>query len=116
MDLKNYQLSEYEEYLLERTGTENVAFNDGMVYVTYHSGNNSTELMKSNDDEFVTLCINSKDSRSMNLKKCFMSTTPTLNLSKKTILSAAARLLCRWVKHCLNLFTQISIRCTRRSK
>ncbi len=61
MDLKNYQLSEYEEYLLERTGTENVAFNDGMVYVTYHSGNNSTELMKSNDDEFVTLCINSKD-------------------------------------------------------
>ena len=36
MDLKNYQLSEYEEYLLERTGTENVAFDDGMVYVTYH--------------------------------------------------------------------------------
>ena len=33
MDLKNYQLSEYEEYLLERTGTENVAFDDGMVYV-----------------------------------------------------------------------------------
>ena len=61
MDLKNYQLSEYEEYLLERTGTENIAFNDGMVYVTYQSGNNSTELMKSNDDEFITLCMNAKE-------------------------------------------------------
>lgn len=61
MDLKNYQLSEYEEYLLERTGTENVAFNDGMVYVTYHRDNNSTELMKSNDDEFIMLCMNAKE-------------------------------------------------------
>jgi len=61
MDLKNYQLSEYEEYLLERTGTENVAFNDGMVYVTYHRDNNSTELMKSNDDEFITLCMTAKE-------------------------------------------------------
>ena len=61
MDLKNYQLSEYEEYLLERTGTENVAFNDGMVYVTYHGDNNSTKLMKSNDDEFVMLCMNTKE-------------------------------------------------------
>ena len=61
MDLKNYQLSEYEEYLLERTGTENVAFTDGMVYVTYHRDNNSTELMKSNDDEFIMLCMNAKE-------------------------------------------------------
>ena len=61
MELKNYQLSEYEEYLLERTGTENVAFNDGMVYVTYHRDNNSTELMKSNDDEFITLCMTAKE-------------------------------------------------------
>ena len=61
MDLKNYQLSEYEEYLLERTGTENIAFNDGMVYVTYHRDNNSTELMKSNDDEFIMLCMNAKE-------------------------------------------------------
>jgi len=61
MDLNNYQLSEYEEYLLERTGTENVAFNDGMVYVTYHRDNNSTELMKSNDDEFLMLCMNAKE-------------------------------------------------------
>ena len=61
MDLKNYQLSEYEEYLLERTGTENVAFDDGMVYVTYHRDNNSTELMKSNDDEFITLCMTAKE-------------------------------------------------------
>lgn len=61
MDLKNYQLSEYEEYLLERTGTENVAFTDGMVYVTYHRNNNSTELMKSNDDEFIMLCMNAKE-------------------------------------------------------
>ena len=61
MDLNNYQLSEYEEYLLERTGTENVAFNDGMVYVTYHRDNNSTELMKSNDDEFIMLCMNAKE-------------------------------------------------------
>ena len=61
MDLKNYQLSEYEEYLLERTGTENIAFNDGMVYVTYHRDNNSTELMKSNDDEFIMLCTNAKE-------------------------------------------------------
>ena len=61
MDLKNYQLSEYEEYLLERTGTENVVFNDGMVYVTYHRDNNSTELMKSNDDEFITLCMTAKE-------------------------------------------------------
>ena len=61
MDLNNYQLSEYEEYLLERTGTENVAFTDGMVYVTYHRNNNSTELMKSNDDEFIMLCMNAKE-------------------------------------------------------
>ena len=61
MELKNYQLSEYEEYLLERTGTENVAFDDGMVYVTYHRDNNSTELMKSNDDEFITLCMTAKE-------------------------------------------------------
>ena len=61
MDLNNYQLSEYEEYLLERTGTENVSFNDGMVYVTYHRDNNSTELMKSNDDEFIMLCMNAKE-------------------------------------------------------
>ncbi len=61
MDLRNYQLSEYEEYLLERTGTENVAFTDGMVYVTYHRDNNSTELMKSNDDEFIMLCMNAKE-------------------------------------------------------
>lgn len=61
MDLKNYQLSEYEEYLLERTGTKNVAFTDGMVYVTYHRDNNSTELMKSNDDEFIMLCMNAKE-------------------------------------------------------
>ena len=61
MYLKNYQLSEYEEYLLERTGTENVAFTDGMVYVTYHRDNNSTELMKSNDDEFIMLCMNAKE-------------------------------------------------------
>ena len=61
MELKNYQLSEYEEYLLERTGTENVVFNDGMVYVTYHRDNNSTELMKSNDDEFITLCMTAKE-------------------------------------------------------
>ncbi len=61
MDLRNYQLSEYEEYLLERTGTENVAFTDGMVYVTYHRDNNSTELMKSNDDEFIMLCMNEKE-------------------------------------------------------
>ena len=61
MELKNYQLSEYEEYLLERTGTENVAFTDGMVYVTYHRDNNSTELMKSNDDEFITLCMTTKE-------------------------------------------------------
>ena len=61
MDLKNYQLSEYEEYLLERTGTENIAFDDGMVYVTYHRDNNSTELMKSNDDEFIMLCMNAKE-------------------------------------------------------
>ena len=61
MDLNNYQLSEYEEYLLERTGTENVAFTDGMVYVTYHRDNNSTELMKSNDDEFITLCMTTKE-------------------------------------------------------
>ncbi len=61
MDLKNYQLSEYEEYLLERTRTENVAFTDGMVYVTYHRDNNSTELMKSNDDEFIMLCMNAKE-------------------------------------------------------
>ena len=61
MDLRNYQLSEYEEYSLERTGTENVAFTDGMVYVTYHRDNNSTELMKSNDDEFFMLCMNAKE-------------------------------------------------------
>ena len=61
MDLKNYQLSEYEEYLLERTGTENVAFTDGMVYVTYYRDNNSTELIKSNDDEFIMLCMNAKE-------------------------------------------------------
>ena len=61
MDLRKYQLSEYEEYLLERTGTENVAFTDGMVYVTYHRNNNSTELMKSNDDEFIMLCMNAKE-------------------------------------------------------
>ena len=61
MDLNNYQLSEYEEYLLERTGTENVAFTDGMVYVTHHRNNNSTELMKSNDDEFIMICMNAKE-------------------------------------------------------
>ena len=45
MDFKNYELSDYEEYLLKRTGTENVSFADGMVYATYHPENNTTELM-----------------------------------------------------------------------
>ena len=57
MDFKNYELSDYEEYLLKRTGTENVSFADGMVYATEHPENNTTELMKTNDDEFVALCI-----------------------------------------------------------
>ena len=61
MDLKNYQLSEYEEYLLKRTGTENVSFIDGMVYATYHPESNTTELMKTNDDEFVALCIEAEE-------------------------------------------------------
>ena len=61
MDLKNYQLSEYEEYLLKRTGTENVSFIDGMVYATYHPESNTTELMKTNDDEFVPLCIEAEE-------------------------------------------------------
>ena len=42
MDLKNYELSDYEEYLLKRTGTENVSFADGMVYATYHPESNTT--------------------------------------------------------------------------
>ena len=53
MNLKNYELSDYEEYLLKRTGTENVSFTDGMVYATYHLQKNTIELMKTNDDEFV---------------------------------------------------------------
>lgn len=61
MDLKNYELSDYEEYLLKRTGTENVSFTDGMVYATYHPENNTTELMKTNDDEFVALCIEAEE-------------------------------------------------------
>ena len=61
MDLKNYELSDYEEYLLKRTGTENVSFADGMVYATYHPENNTTELMKTNDDEFVALCIEAEE-------------------------------------------------------
>lgn len=61
MDFKNYQLSEYEEYLLQRTGTENVTFTDGMVYATYHPENNTTELMKTADDEFVALCIEAEE-------------------------------------------------------
>ena len=61
MDLKNYELSDYEEHLLNRTGTENVSFVDGMVYATYHPENNKTELMKTNDDEFVALCIEAEE-------------------------------------------------------
>lgn len=61
MDLKNYELSDYEEYLLKRTGTENVSFTDGMVYATYHPQKNTTELMKTNDDEFVALCIEAEE-------------------------------------------------------
>ena len=68
MDLINYRLSEYEEYLMERTGTENVMFDCATVYVTYHRNNNSTELMKTNDDEFVALCIESKE-RTSSLQK-----------------------------------------------
>lgn len=68
MDLKKYRISDYEEYLLERTGTENVEFNDCMVFVTYHRDTNSTELMKTNDDEFVALCIESKE-RASSLQK-----------------------------------------------
>ena len=55
MDLKKYDLSEYEEYLLKRTGTENISFADGMMYATYHPEVSSVELMKTNDDEFVAL-------------------------------------------------------------
>ena len=55
MNLKNYELSDYEEYLLKRTGTENVSFTEGMVYATYHPQKNTIELMKTNDDEFVAL-------------------------------------------------------------
>ena len=61
MDFKNYELSDYEEYLLKRTGMENVSFADGMVYATYHPENNTTELMKTNDDEFVALCIEAEE-------------------------------------------------------
>ena len=61
MDLKNYELSDYEEYLLKRTGTENVSFTDGMVYATYHPENNTTELTKTNDDEFVALCVEAEE-------------------------------------------------------
>lgn len=61
MDLNNYELSDYEEYLLKRTGTENVSFADGMVYATYHPESNITELMKTNDDEFVALCIEAEE-------------------------------------------------------
>ena len=61
MDFKNYQLSEYEEYLLQRTGRENVTFTDGMVYAIYHPESNLTELMKTNDDEFVALCIEAEE-------------------------------------------------------
>ena len=57
MDLSKYKLSEYEEYLLERMGTENVVFDDGMVYASFHPENNTTQIMKTADDEFVTLCI-----------------------------------------------------------
>ncbi|MBQ9673033.1 MAG: hypothetical protein IJV39_00210 [Ruminococcus sp.] len=61
MDWKNYQLSEYEEYLLKRTGAENVSFIDGMVYATYHQENSTVDLMKTNDDEFVALCIEAEN-------------------------------------------------------
>ena len=61
MNLKNYELSDYEEYLLKRTGTENVSFTDGMVYATYHPQKNTTEIMKTNDDEFVALCIEAEE-------------------------------------------------------
>lgn len=61
MDLINYELSDYEEYLFKRTGTENVSFIDGMVYATYHPENNTTELMKTTDDEFVSLCVEAEE-------------------------------------------------------
>lgn len=61
MDLKNYELSEYEEYLLNRTGTENVSFIDDMAYATYHPENSKVELMKTTDDEFVALCIEAEE-------------------------------------------------------
>ena len=61
MDFKNYELSDYEEYLLKRTGTENVSFADGMVYATYHPESNITELMKTNDNEFVALCVEAEE-------------------------------------------------------
>lgn len=57
MDLSKYKLTDYEEYLLERMGTENVAFDDCMVYASFHTENNTTQAMKTADDEFVTLCI-----------------------------------------------------------
>ena len=61
MYLKDYELSEYEEYLLKRTGTENVSFIDGMVYATYHQENSTVDLMKTNDDEFIPLCIEAEE-------------------------------------------------------
>ena len=61
MNFNNYELSEYEEYLLKRTGTENVSFVDGIVYATYHQENRAVDLMKTNDDEFVALCIEAEN-------------------------------------------------------
>ena len=36
MDFKNYELSDYEDYLVNITSTHNVSVADEMVYSTYH--------------------------------------------------------------------------------
>lgn len=59
MGLSKYKLTDYEEYLLKRMGTENVVFDDGVVYASFYRESNTTQLMKTADDEFVSLYIES---------------------------------------------------------